>query len=235
MTAPLATVLVIDDEPLIRRAVRRALATVSVETLEAATGAEGVDIAASWRPDAIVLDLGLPDMSGLAVCEEIRRWSRVPLLVLSARHAESEKVTLLNAGADDYITKPFGPEELAARVRAHLRRWQSERGPDSDQVVTIGGLVVDLGARTVARGGTTIKLTPIQWDLLRTFVVNRGRTLTHQQLFDAVWRRGYGDARQYLRVHITNLRRKIEVNPANPELIFTESGVGYRFVGDNGS
>jgi two-component system, OmpR family, KDP operon response regulator KdpE len=235
VTGPPATVLVIDDEPQIRRAVRRALASVPAETLEAATGADGVDIAATARPDAIVLDIGLPDMSGLAVCEEIRRWSRVPLLVLSARHAETEKVALLNAGADDYITKPFGMDELAARVRAHLRRWQSEGTPHSDRVVTIAGLVVDLGGRTVTRDGTTIRLTPIQWDLLRTFVTNRGRTLTHQQLFDAVWRRGYGDARQYLRVHITNLRRKVEVNPASPELILTESGVGYRCVGDSAS
>jgi two-component system KDP operon response regulator KdpE len=141
----------------------------------------------------------------------------------------------LNAGADDFITKPFGLDELAARVRAHLRRSQTERSAWAEQVVTVGTLVVDLGARTVSRDGTVIKLTPIQWDLLRTFVANRGRTMTHQQLFDAVWRRGYGDARLYLRVHITNLRRKIELSPATPELIITESGVGYRFVGDAAS
>jgi two-component system, OmpR family, KDP operon response regulator KdpE len=235
VTAPPATVLVIDDEAQIRRAVRRALEALPAETLEAATGASGVDIAAAARPDAIILDLGLPDMSGLAVCEEIRRWSRVPVLVLSARHAEPEKVALLNAGADDYITKPFGLDELAARVRAHLRRSQSERAPWNERIVTIGTLVIDLGARTITRDGDPVRLTPIQWDLLRTFVANRGRTLTHQQLFDAVWRRGYGDARLYLRVHITNLRRKIELNPAAPELIITESGVGYRFAGDPGS
>jgi two-component system KDP operon response regulator KdpE len=235
VTAPPATVLVIDDEAQIRRAVRRALEALPAETLEAATGASGVDIAAAARPDAIILDLGLPDMSGLAVCEEIRRWSRVPVLVLSARHAEPEKVALLNAGADDYITKPFGLDELAARVRAHLRRAQSERAPWNERIVTIGTLVIDLGARTITREGDPVRLTPIQWDLLRTFVANRGRTLTHQQLFDAVWRRGYGDARLYLRVHITNLRRKIELNPAAPELIITESGVGYRFAGDAGS
>jgi two-component system KDP operon response regulator KdpE len=235
VTGPPATVLVIDDEPQIRRAVRRALSALPAETLEAATGADGVAVAAASRPDLIILDLGLPDMPGLAVCEEIRRWSRVPLLVLSARHAEREKVGLLNAGADDFITKPFGLDELAARVRAHLRRSQTERSAWAEQVVTVGTLVVDLGARTVSRDGTVIKLTPIQWDLLRTFVANRGRTMTHQQLFDAVWRRGYGDARLYLRVHITNLRRKIELSPATPELIITESGVGYRFVGDAAS
>jgi two-component system KDP operon response regulator KdpE len=226
-------VLVIDDEPQIRRAVRRALAALPAETLEASTGAVGVDIAATARPDAIILDLGLPDMSGLAVCEEIRRWSRVPLLVLSARHTEPEKVALLNAGADDYVTKPFGLDELAARVRAQLRRAQSEGSVWADRLVTIRSLAIDLGARTVSREGVSIKLTRIEWDLLRTFVANRGRTLTHQQLFDAVWQRGYGDARLYLRVHITNLRRKIETNPAAPELIITESGVGYRFAGES--
>jgi two-component system, OmpR family, KDP operon response regulator KdpE len=235
MEAQPVTVLVIDDEPQIRRAVRRALASLPAETIEAATGASGVDIAAAARPDAIILDLGLPDMSGLAVCEEIRRWSRVPLLVLSARHAEPEKVALLNAGADDYVTKPFGMDELAARVRAQLRRAQNERTAWAERAVTIGSLAIDLGARTVTRNNVSIKLTRIEWDLLRTFVFNRGRTLTHQQLFDAVWRRGYGDARVYLRVHITNLRRKIEVNPASPELIITESGVGYRFAGESAS
>jgi two-component system, OmpR family, KDP operon response regulator KdpE len=235
MEAQPVTVLVIDDEPQIRRAVRRALASLPAETLEAETGAAGVDIAAAARPDAIILDLGLPDMSGLAVCEEIRRWSRVPLLVLSARHAEPEKVALLNAGADDYVTKPFGMDELAARVRAQLRRAQSERAAWAERAVTIGSLAIDLDARTVTRDNVSIKLTRIEWDLLRTFVSNRGRTLTHQQLFDAVWRRGYGDARVYLRVHITNLRRKIEVNPATPELIITESGVGYRFAGESAS
>ena len=232
MTDTPLTVLVIDDEPQIRRAVRRALATLPAETLEAETGAMGVDVAAAARPDAIILDLGLPDMAGLTVCQEIRRWSRVPLLVLSARHAEAEKVALLNAGADDYITKPFGMEELAARVRAQVRRAQSELGPAADESVRIGSLAIDLAARTVARDGVPIRLTRLEWDLLRTFLANRGRTLTHQQLFDAVWRRSYGDARLYLRVHITNLRRKIERNPAAPELIITESGVGYRFAGD---
>lgn len=232
---PTVTVLVIDDEPQIRRAVRRALAALPAETLEAATGAIGVDVAAAARPDAIILDLGLPDMTGLAVCQEIRRWSRAPLLVLSARHAEAEKVTLLNAGADDYVTKPFGMDELAARVRAQLRRAQSETTPLPERAVDVGALHIELGSRTVTRDGVPVRLTPIEWDLLRTFVTNRGRTLTHQQLFDAVWRRSYGDARLYLRVHITNLRRKIETNPASPELIITESGVGYRFAGDGAS
>jgi two-component system KDP operon response regulator KdpE len=235
VTSPTITVLVIDDEPQIRRAVRRAVAAVPAETLEAATGAMGIDVAASARPDAIILDLGLPDTTGLAVCQEIRRWSRVPVIVLSARHAEAEKVELLNAGADDYVTKPFGMEELAARVRAQLRRAQNELTPESTKTVSVGTLRIDLASRTVTRDGNPVRLTPIEWDLLRTFVTNRGRTLTHQQLFDAVWRRSHGDARLYLRVHLTNLRRKIEPNPAAPELILTESGVGYRFAGEGTS
>ena len=232
MSSQSVTVLVIDDEPQIRRAVKRALESLPAQTIEAATGAIGIDVAAAARPEAIVLDLGLPDMSGLTVCHEIRRWSRVPLLVLSARHAEWEKVALLNAGADDYVTKPFGMDEFAARVRAQLRRAQTELVPKTSSVVIVGTLRVDLESRTVTRDDQPVRLTRIEWELLRTFVANRGRTLTHQQLFDAVWRRGYGDARLYLRVHLTNLRRKIEANPAAPELIVTESGVGYRFVGE---
>jgi two-component system KDP operon response regulator KdpE len=231
MTDP--TVLVIDDEPQIRRAVRQALAALPADTLEAATGAEGLALAAARRPDVVILDLGLPDATGLAVCRELRRWSKVPLLVLSARHAESEKVALLNAGADDYVTKPFGMEELAARVRAQLRRAEGEGMPSADPVVRAGALTIDLRSRTVARRGTPVHLTPIEWDLLRTFVAHSGRTLTHRQLFDAVWQQAHGNAQQYLRVHITNLRRKIETNPASPELILTEPGVGYRFAPDS--
>jgi two-component system, OmpR family, KDP operon response regulator KdpE len=154
------TVLVIDDEPQIRRAVRRALAALPADTLEAATGAEGLALAAAQRPDIVILDLGLPDATGLAVCRELRRWSRVPLLVLSARHAESEKVALLNAGADDYVTKPFGMEELTARVRAQLRRVENERIPWADPVVRAGAVTIDLRSRTVLRRGAPVHLTP---------------------------------------------------------------------------
>jgi two-component system, OmpR family, KDP operon response regulator KdpE len=230
MTDP--TVLVIDDEPQIRRAVRQALAALPAITLEAATGAEGLALAAAQQPDVVILDLGLPDAAGIAVCRELRRWSRVPLLVLSARHAESEKVALLNAGADDYVTKPFGMEELAARVRAQLRRAEGDGIALTEPVVRAGGLTIDLRGRTVERAGAAVHLTRIEWDLLCTFVAHAGRTLTHRQLFDAVWRQAHGNAQQYLRVHITNLRRKIETNPASPELILTEPGVGYRFAAD---
>jgi|HubBroStandDraft_6_1064221.scaffolds.fasta_scaffold435278_2 two-component system KDP operon response regulator KdpE len=234
------TVLVIEDELQIRHAVRRALTALPATTMEAATGTLGVDLAVTCQPDAIILDLGLPDMIGIEVCREIRQWSSVPLLVLSARCLESEKVALLNAGADDYMTKPFDSEELIARMRAHLRRSEAERAHVVahigahvvTSVVQIGGLRIDLSGHTATRDGTLVRLTRLEWNLLRTFVTHNGRTLTHQQLFNAVWRCSYGNAQQYLRVHIANLRRKIEVNPAAPELIVTEAGVGYRFALD---
>jgi two-component system KDP operon response regulator KdpE len=221
------TLLVIDDEPPIRRAVANALSEVADRVLEAATGAEGTDLAAAERPDLVVLDLGLPDQAGVDVCREIRRWSPTPIVVLTARHDEQEKVLLLNSGADDYVTKPFSMNELTARVRAHLRRASGPIAPAA-AVHNLGDLVVDLGARTVRRNGEAIRLTPTEWDILRTLLQHAGRTLTHQQIYDAVWRRPNGNPQQYLRVYITTLRRKIEQNPARPVLIVTEPGVGYR-------
>jgi len=222
-------VLVIDDEPQIRRAVRDALRDVTVRVDEAANGTAGVDAAATGRPDLIVLDLGLPDMAGVEVCREIRRRSAVPIIVLSARHSEHEKVDLLNAGADDYVTKPFSVLELAARAKAHIRRAKTfAAGAGSATPVSLGGLVIDTVARRVLRDGVQIHLTPIEWQILATLLGAAGRTLTHQQIFDAVWGREFGSPQQYLRVHITNLRRKIEVDPAAPQIIITEPGVGYR-------
>jgi two-component system, OmpR family, KDP operon response regulator KdpE len=225
-------ILVIDDEAPIRRAIVNALCQFSRQMLEASTGAEGVALAASARPDLIVLDLGLPDMDGAAVCREIRRWSSTPIIVLSARHAESEKVELLNAGADDYVTKPFSLVEFVARVQAHLRRSRTPTQSLS-QPVSFDGLTVDLVRREVRRGAP-IRLTRIEWLLLQTLLTNAGRTLTHQQLFDAVWAKSFGNPQQYLRVHMTNLRRKIEREPASPRLIVTDPGVGYRFEGVDG-
>ncbi|MGH7532147.1 MAG: response regulator transcription factor [Gemmatimonadales bacterium] len=221
------TLLVIEDEPPIRRAVANALREVAECVVEASTGAEGTELAASSRPELVVLDLGLPDQPGIEVCREIRRWSPTPILVLTARHDESEKVLLFNCGADDYVTKPFSMNELTARVRAHLRRAQ---GPSNAGAAahTVGDLAVDLGARTVRRNGEAIRLTQTEWEILRTLLQNAGRTLTHQQIYDAVWRRPFGNPQQYLRVYITTLRRKIERNPARPTLIVTEPGVGYR-------
>jgi two-component system KDP operon response regulator KdpE len=222
-------VLVIDDEPQIRLAVRDALRDVTVRVDEAANGSSGVDAAAATRPDLVVLDLGLPDMQGVDVCREIRRRSAVPIIVLSARHSEHEKVDLLNAGADDYVTKPFSVLELAARARAQIRRAKSAAAAATNSTpVSVGGLLVDTISRRVSREGTQIHLTPIEWQILATLLASAGRTLTHQQIFDAVWGREFGSPQQYLRVHITNLRRKIEVDPAAPQIIITEPGVGYR-------
>lgn len=223
-------VLVIDDEPQIRRVVHNALEGQRVRVIEASTGREGVDLTAAHQPDLIVLDLGLPDLPGIGVCREIRAWSATPIIVLSARHSEYEKVALLDAGADDYVTKPFSTAELQARVRAQLRRTRAAEG-EPEEVVEIDGLSVDLARRTLQRDGNAIHLTPTEWNLLRVLVRNMGRTLTHQQIFHQVWgsSRPDGDAQAYLRVHMANLRRKIERDPLRQTLITTEPGVGYRF------
>jgi two-component system, OmpR family, KDP operon response regulator KdpE len=225
---PAFTVLVIDDEPQIRRVVRHALEAEDGRVLEAATGREGIDLAAAQRPDLIVLDLGLPDMAGADVCRDIRGWSAAPIVVLSARHSDEEKATLLDLGADDYVTKPFSPRELQARVRAQLRRARSSRNPEGATRIESDGVSIDLVKRSVTRDGVAVHLTPIEWDLLRVLATNAGRTMTHGQLFAQVWSRAHGDAQQYLRVHVANLRRKLEHDPVRPRLIITESGVGYR-------
>ncbi len=221
--------VIIDDEPQIRRAVAHALAEMFAQVHEAATAAEGIDLVASARPDLVILDLGLPDRDGSAVCREIRGWSSVPIIVLSAHHSEREKVALLDAGADDYITKPFGTAELQARVRTQLRRARAS-APGDNGVVEVEGLRIDLAARTLARAGVEIHLTPTEWALLRTFVSNAGKTLTHHQIFRHVWPNSPGDPQQYLRVYVANLRRKLEADPLRPRLILTEPGVGYRFA-----
>ncbi len=224
------TVLIIEDEAPIRRTVAAALLETSDRVLEAADAEAGLALAEGEHPELVVLDLGLPDREGLDVCRELRSRTAMPIVVLSARHSESEKVELLNAGADDYITKPFGLPELVARVRAQLRRAQSQArartGPAD--AYTIGDLLVDLGGRTVRRHGEAIHLTPTEFAILRALVEHVGRTRTHQQIYDAVWGRPFGNPQQYLRVFITNLRRKIELDAARPQLIITEPGVGYR-------
>ena len=223
------TLLLIEDEPQIRRAIRNAVADSAERIVEAETGREGIDLAASWRPDLVVLDLGLPDLDGVEVCREIRKWATMPIVVLSARHSDDEKVALLNAGADDYVTKPFSTQEFAARVRAQLRRALLASRPGTGTVVTADDVSIDLAARRVTRRGEIVHLTPIEWELLSTLASQAGRTLTHQQLFDAIWGKAIGNPQQYLRVHVTNLRRKIEREPASPRLVVTEPGVGYRF------
>lgn len=227
--AEYATALVIEDEPQIVRAVARALGDAFDRVLSAVTAEDGIDQAASARPDLIVLDLGLPDRDGLAVCREIRGWSSVPIIVLSARHSDRDKVALLDAGADDYVTKPFSTAELQARVRVQLRRARAGLLGEGEPI-EVDGLTVDLAARTVVRGDEAIHLTPTEWALLRTFVHSAGKTLTHTQLFGEVWPHSSGDPQQYLRAYVAMLRRKIERDSLRPALIFTEPGVGYRFA-----
>ena len=223
------TALVVDDEPQIRRVVRNALTGVVARTLDAATGTEAIDVAASRRPDLIVLDLGLPDIAGQDVCKEIRKWSTAPIIVLSARHSDQEKVALLDAGADDYVTKPFSALELRARASAQLRRARIAAVAGPTQKLEIGGVSIDLAKPSLRKDGAIVHLTKTEWDILRTLVRHDGRTLTHQQIFRAVWGNAFGEMQQNLRVHIRSLRRKIEVDPVRPALIVTEPGVGYRF------
>jgi two-component system KDP operon response regulator KdpE len=233
---PADVIVVIDDEPQIRRLVHNALDELGYEVAEAATGTEGVDLAASKRPALVILDLGLPDRDGLEVCRDLRGFTAVPIIVLSARHSDREKEKLLDAGADDYVTKPFSTLELKARVRAQLRRAAAAQSPDSRAtIVRAQHLTVDLVGRTVKRENEEVHLTPTEWSLLRAFVANAGKTLTHRQLFHAVWGNAAGDAQQYLRVYVGQLRRKLELDPVRPRLIRTEPAVGYRFeLGERG-
>ena len=222
-------VLVIDDEPQIRRVVRNAMEAGIARVIEASAGRAGIDVAAAERPALIILDLGLPDMEGAEVCRAIRSWSAVPIIVLSARGSVQEKAALLDAGADDYIAKPFSTIELQARVRAQLRRARLAPAVSQTPVVEADGAVIDLATPSVKRDGVAVHLTKTEWQLLRTLMQNAGRTMTHRQLFAAVWGNSYGDAQQYLRVHVRSIRRKIERDPVRPRLIVTEPGVGYRF------
>ncbi len=221
--------LVVDDEPQIRRVVRNSLASEADGVLEAATGSEAIALAAAEKPTLIVLDLGLPDMAGVDVCREIRSWSTAPIIVLSARHSESEKVALLDAGADDYITKPFHAPELQARVRAQLRRRRLSEIVGPSEKMDVPGVSIDLAKPSLKKDGVMVHLTKTEWSILRTLVRHAGRTLTHRQIFHEVWGNSYGDMQQHLRVHIRSLRRKIEKDPVRPQLIVTEPGVGYRF------
>ena len=221
--------LVCDDEPQILRALKVILRDAGFEVIAAATAEEALDAATLRAPDAAILDLVLPDGDGVAVCRSIREWSEMPILVLSAVGEEAEKVRALDAGADDYVTKPFSPAELIARLNAALRRAGGRA--DDEPVLAADGLEIDLAARRVTRDGDEIRLTPTEYDLLRVLARNRGRLMTHRALLGEVWGHAYSDDTQTLRVHIANLRRKIEPDPAQPRFIRTDSGVGYRFVG----
>lgn len=220
-------VLVCDDEPQILRALRVILRDCGFEAVAASTGEEALDVAAVRRPDAAIVDLVLPDIDGVEVCRRLREWSELPIIVLSAVGDEDAKVRALAAGADDYVTKPFGPRELIARLQAVLRR---AAGNAEDPVIRADGLEVDLAARVVRRDGEEVHLTPKEFELLRTLALNRGRLMTHRTLLTKVWGAGYGDDTQVLRAHVANLRRKIE--PADGgRYIKTDPGVGYRFAG----
>jgi two-component system KDP operon response regulator KdpE len=229
MTTTADTVLIVDDEPKIRALLRDALVADGLTVIEAATGVEGIGAALESRPQLIVLDLGLPDMDGVTLCLAVREWSTAPILVLSARHSEEEKTRLLDAGADDFVTKPFGVPELRARIRAQLRRAHMRPVPGGDTPIRVDDLEIDLAKHIVRRAGAAVHLTPTEWDLLHELVANDGRTLTHRQLFHKVWGQSYGDPQGYLRVYIAHLRRKLEADPYHPRLLLTDAGVGYRF------
>jgi two-component system, OmpR family, KDP operon response regulator KdpE len=223
------TVLIIEDEPQIRRVVRAALEDDATSILEAGTAASGVALSAAERPDVIVLDLGLPDADGESVCRSLRERTPAPIVVLSARHSEAQKVALLDAGADDFVSKPFGSDELRARIRAQVRRASGAIGPATHTPVDLGSVTLDFDVPAASREGQPIHLTRTEWDLLRALVEHEGRTMTHAQLFRAVWGNVSGDAQQYLRVYVRSIRRKLEADPVRPQIILTEPGVGYRF------
>jgi two-component system KDP operon response regulator KdpE len=220
-----AHVLVVDDETQIIRGLKVILRKAGYEVETAATKSEALDAVSVRPPDAIVLDLVLPDGTGVEVCKEVRGWSQLPIIVLSALGDEREKVKALDAGADDYVTKPFGTEELLARLRAVLRRGGD--GQDAPRV-EIDGLVVDMAKREVARAGKEIHLTPIEFDLVRVLAQNLGRLVTHRQLLREVWGPAYETETHYLRVHFAHVRAKLEADPSRPRYVLTEPGVGYR-------
>ncbi|MDQ0678481.1 two-component system KDP operon response regulator KdpE [Arthrobacter pascens] len=221
------SVLVVDDDPHLLKALRITLQAHGYAVDTAADGGTALRAASSRPPDLMVLDLGLPDLDGADVLRELRRWSSLPVLVLSARHGSSDKVDALDAGADDYITKPFGLDELLARLRALLRRVPE---PESAPTVAASSFTVDLLQRIVTRDGNTVRLTPTEWGILELLVRNPGKLITQQHLLSAVWGPAYEKETNYLRVYMAQLRRKLEADPASPRHLLTEPGIGYRFV-----
>jgi two-component system, OmpR family, KDP operon response regulator KdpE len=221
-------ILVVDDEPQIQRFLRPSLTAAGYEVVAAANGRDALKAAATASPDAVVLDLGLPDMDGKDVIRELRAWSKVPIIVLSARDREAEKIAALDLGADDYVNKPFGIGELMARLRAALRHAAQTAGQATK--LRTGGLIVDTLAHTVTREGEPVRLTPKEFDLLALLVRNAGRVVTHRQILTSVWGPAHTEDLQYLRVFIGQLRQKLEPDPDAPRLISTEPGVGYRLA-----
>jgi two-component system, OmpR family, KDP operon response regulator KdpE len=221
-------ILLIEDDANIRRFLRATLLTQGYELLEAATGNDGLAQAFSRAPDLILLDLGLPDMDGAELLRQIREYSQVPIIILSARGQEREKIANLDAGADDYLTKPFGMGELLARIRVALRRLAPALDGNADQVVSFGNITVDFEKRQVWRHQAEVHLSPMEYKLLKELVKHQGKVVTHRQLLKNVWGPSFVDQNVYLRVFILNLRRKLEENPARPSFLITEPGVGYR-------
>jgi two-component system, OmpR family, KDP operon response regulator KdpE len=221
-------ILLVEDDPHIRRFLRATLVTQGYALLEVETGEEGLALAAAQVPDLILLDLGLPDMDGKEVIRRLREWSEIPIIVLTARGQEREKVASLDAGADDYLTKPFGVGELLARIRAAMRRVRMPEPGRVEQVLSLGDVTIDLERRKVTRGMEEINLTPIEFKLLSVLIRHRGKVVTHRQLLKEVWGPSYIEQNPYLRIVILNLRRKLEENPTQPHYLITEPGVGYR-------
>jgi two-component system KDP operon response regulator KdpE len=223
-------IAVIEDDEPIRRFLRSALEAHGYAVEEAATAAAGLVVAANRRAEALILDLGLPDLDGVEVIRRVREWSAMPIIVLSARTQEKDKVAALDAGADDYVVKPFGEGELLARLRAALRRGARTR--EAATTLETGDLAIDLEARAVRRSGAAVHLTPTEWRLLAELARNAGKVLTQRHLLLAVWGPGHVESPHYLRIYMSNLRQKLEDDPARPRHLLTETGVGYRFVAD---
>jgi two-component system, OmpR family, KDP operon response regulator KdpE len=230
MSDPRPVIVVIEDDPQIRRFMRTGLESHGFEIHEADTGKLGLIEAARRKPDLVILDLGLPDMDGIDVVRRLREWTAMPVIILSARATESDKVAALDAGADDYLTKPFGLGELLARIRVALRHASTTGDKEAGGVFTVGSLKVDLGHRRVHVDGSEVHLTPIEYRLLAVLVKHAGKVLTHQQLLQEVWGPGHRERSHYLRIYMGCLRRKLEADPARPRFLRTETGVGYRLA-----
>jgi two-component system KDP operon response regulator KdpE len=226
------TVLLVDDEPQVRRFLRNSLISTEYKLFEAGTGAEGLAAAAAQKPDVILLDLGLPDIDGVEVTRRLREWTTTPIIILSARGLELDKVAALDAGADDYLTKPFGLPELLARIRV-ARRHAEQLGDKKEAIFTLGDLRIDFVSRVVTLGAAEVRLTPIEYKLLTTLARKKGRVLTYQQLLKEVWGPRYATQKQYLHVYMGHLRGKLESDPARPRFLVTEPGVGYRLKVDS--
>jgi two-component system KDP operon response regulator KdpE len=225
-----ATIIVIEDEAQIRRFLRTSLTSEGYQVIEAGTGKQGLAEAATRKPDLIILDLGLPDMDGVEVVKGVRAWSAVPVLILSARSQESDKISALDAGADDYLVKPFGVGELLARIRVALRHISSTANAEDEGVFSVGELKVDMMHRKVTVSGAEVHLTPIEYRLLAVLVKHAGKVLTHRLLLKEVWGPNYVERAHYLRIYMGILRHKLEKDPARPRFLLTEVGVGYRLA-----